>query len=144
MRNFGALILAALYLMLTSGISTCFFHCCCNDAELANTSHELKGQNKGSCDEDHCKDEPLHDTGYYIKSKGCDCCDQQGALTVKENIAGSLEFQLEALQVTLSPIFHPQKNSDHIDVSQSHWPIANGPPGLSKPFLYILNSSFLI
>jgi hypothetical protein len=142
MRNFGALILAAFYLIITSGISTCFYPCCM-EAQLTSTAHALNEQNTSSCDEDHCCDEPSNDMGYHVKSKACDCC-VSGAFTVKENITGSLEFQLEVLPITISSIVHSQENWDHINIIQSQWLIAKGPPGLSKPFLYILNSSFLI
>ncbi|HEK21350.1 MAG: hypothetical protein C0191_00515 [Mucilaginibacter sp.] len=143
MKSFGALILAAFYLILNSGISACFSNCC-TDLNFASSNCAQNVQNTSSCDKDHCNDEPFKGTGDQIKSKACDCCGQRAAFTVKESIAGSLEIQLEILQNSLISIIHSQENGHYIDVSQENWPIAKGPPGVSKPFLYILNSSFLI
>ncbi|PAW95380.1 hypothetical protein CKK33_18495 [Mucilaginibacter sp. MD40] len=143
MKKFSALILAALYLMLTSGVSACFFHCC-TDAEAGHVNYGSALSKTDSCDDDHCCNESSEDSAYQIKSQHCSCCNQQNLSVIKENIAASSEFQLEAHQPPLHRLAYYEDFAIQVGTDQFKWPIAKGPPGVSKPFLYILNNSFLI
>lgn len=143
MKKFSALILAALYLMLTSGVSACFFHCC-TDAGPGYINHGSALSKTDSCDDDHCCDEPSGDSSSQIKSQHCTCCNQQNLSMVKENVNGSTELQLEVFKVQLHQIVYFQDCVVRATTEQFKWPIAKAPPDASKPFIYILNRSILI
>ncbi|RAV59368.1 hypothetical protein DIU36_05950 [Mucilaginibacter rubeus] len=143
MKKFSALILAALYLMLTSGVSACFFHCCA-DAGPGYVNKGAALSKTDSCDDDHCCDEPSEDSAYQIRSQHCTCCNQQNLSVIKENIAGSSELHLEVYQPPLHGVSYCQDIVVQTRTDQFKWPISKAPPDASKPFIYILNRSILI
>jgi hypothetical protein len=154
MRKFGAISLAAFYMLLTTGMFVCLVHC---SAEyfFAGSGQQLSVHDDDGDDHDHAITADHHDE--HPKGKehdhkkscgegsGCSCCNQHGSYVVKENINEPINHSLNATLIAFYPIpyqFLPL--NPEIYQREVSWLNATGPPrGPDQP-LYISYRSFLI
>jgi len=147
MRKFGAITLAAFYLLLTTGIFVCMVHCGAGYLfdKIAGTEithhdaggghhHRVLANAKGHGHKKSCGND-----------KDCSCCNQHGNYVIKENVNGGFEFQLTPLQVAVHILPHQLLPVERDVYYQKFcWPSTTGPPLVSNKPLYIFYRSLLI
>lgn len=153
MRKFGAISLAAFYLLLTTGMFVCLVHC---SAEyfFVKPGHELAAHDD---DDDHDGLAPdgnhaEHNEGKHHdhkkscgEGKDCGCCNQHPNYTVRENTNELLDLRLTALQIAVVPIPYQQlPPASEFYQREISWLNATGPPGALHEPLYISHRSLLI
>ncbi|WP_292945706.1 hypothetical protein [Mucilaginibacter sp. 44-25] len=157
MRRFGAISLAAFYLLLTTGMFVCLVHCGAEFlfgkpehelTELAVDEHMDHGHDEKSLqkhDNDHGKGKAYGHKKSCGKDKDCSCCNQHGNYVIKENSTSSPEFQLSALHV--APLFLPYDSAAPVRgifEAKISWFNATGPPRSAVQRLFITHRSLLI
>lgn len=152
MRKFGAISLAAFYLLLTTGMFVCLVHCSAEYFFLGSGQQLSVHDDDG--DDDHATPAGHHEQHKgkehdHKKScgegSGCSCCNQHGSYTVKENINQSLNHSVTGVLIAFYPLpYQLLPPSLEIYQRKVSWLNATGPPrGPDQP-LYISYRSFLI
>jgi len=149
MRKFGALSLAAFYLLLTTGTFVCLLHCT-GAYFLSNPKFSSQVHIEHEPDHDDGHDAHVAGNSHHHKKpcrdgKDCNCCDKHGNYVIKENLNYAFASQLTAPHLAALPLSY-QQFSILPSVSETliTWPRTTGPPGASKSPLYIYNRSLLI
>src|SRR4051812_18337409 len=108
MKKFGAITLAAFYLLLTSGMFVCLVHCGAGYL-FAGPGHKKAGNQTSHqyAGEGQHHQAPADAKGHGHKKpcgndKDCSCCNQHDNYVIKENVNGGFEFQPTAFQVAVS------------------------------------------
>lgn len=154
MRKFGAFGLAVFYLLLMTGMFVCLVHC---SAEylFGTPGHELV-VHEDDDDHDHeaipsagrhekHENEKAHGHKKACNGKNCSCCNRHDNYLIKENIPGSPDFLLTAMQVAVFPLpYQALTPVPGVYEAKISWPNATGPPHTSNQLLFIKYRSLLI
>jgi len=153
MRKTGALILAAFYLLLTTGAFVCLLHCTGDyffsgwqaSASIQAEAHEGDSDHHKGRDQTQHNERGKHkDKDDCSPGKDCDCCDKHGSYVVKENISSSFEFQVAVLAIALKPVVYELPYTTQSSKAPVAWPHTTGPPTGTQPPIYLLVRSLLI
>ncbi|RZL19356.1 MAG: hypothetical protein EOO89_03565 [Pedobacter sp.] len=140
MKKYAALIMAALYLLLTTGMYVCVLSCGTNQlVQLvkANSGLQKHGEKHNTCHEESEKN--------CNGNEDCSCCKKHGEFSVKENIKSDSTFELVKIPAIseLIPDF-PFMDDYQLEIAAKlSKKNAHPPPGLSPP-IYIKTKSLLI
>ena len=141
MKRNAAIVLAAFYLLLSTGMYVCTFSCGSNYLINVFTfppfqthDHDQSATSNYQEKEKDCKGD-----------NDCPCCKKHGDYTIKENLRPSVDVQFPEIPLTLENIVRSNFQRGYYYVFETTlWPKNHAPPFGNPTSVYIKIHSLLI